>query len=48
MTEQGTEYARRLAIIKDLAKTAAKELAEHERQVAAEIRRPVREKRLAG
>ncbi len=48
MTEQGTEYARRLAIIKDLAKSAAKELAEHERQVAEAARRPAKPRKLAG
>jgi hypothetical protein len=32
-TEKGTEYARRLAVIRDLAESAAKELAEHQRNV---------------
>ena len=39
MTEQGTEYARRLAIIRDIAESAAKELTEHQRQVATAVRR---------
>lgn len=43
-TEQGTEYARRLALIRDIANTAVKELKEHQRQLEAEMRRPDRRK----
>ena len=32
-TEKGTDYARRLAVIRDLAESAAKELANHQRNV---------------
>jgi hypothetical protein len=38
-TEQGTEHARRLTLIRDIAKGAAKELAEHQRQLEAETRK---------
>jgi len=37
-TEGGTEYARRLFLIRDIAQTAVKELAEHQRQLQAEMR----------
>ena len=37
MTEQGAEYARRVGMIRDLADSAAKELAEHQRKQAKEI-----------
>ena len=36
MTEQGTEGARRLAIIREIADSAVKELVEHQRTVEAE------------
>ena len=39
-TEQGTEYARRLAVIREIAESAVKELNEHQQQVEAETRRP--------
>ena len=39
MPELGTEYARRLVVIRDLAASAAKQLSEHQRKVAAEIRK---------
>lgn len=38
ITERETEYAMRLALIRSVADTAAKELAEHQRQLAAEMR----------
>jgi hypothetical protein len=39
MTEQGTEQARRLAMIREIAKTAVKELTEHQRQLDVEARK---------
>ncbi len=39
MTEQGTEYARRISVIRELADSAAKELAEHQRKLANEIQK---------
>ena len=39
MTEQGTEQARRLAMIRDIASTAVKELSEHQRKLEAEARK---------
>ena len=38
-TEKGTEHARRLGVIREIAETAAKELNEHQRQAEAETRR---------
>ena len=38
-TEQGTEYARRLTLIRHIAETAAKELAEIQRAVDAKTRK---------
>lgn len=46
MTEQGTEYAKRLAIIRHAAVSAAKDLTEHQGQLAREIRRVDEQKRL--
>ncbi len=43
-TEQGTEHARRLTLIRDTANTAAKELKEHQRQLEVEMRRMDRRK----
>jgi len=39
MTEQGTEYAKRVAVIRDIAESAVKELTEYQRKAAAEIRK---------
>jgi hypothetical protein len=39
MTEQGTEQARRLAMIREIANTAVKELTEHQRQLDEEARK---------
>ena len=39
ITEQGTEHARRLAVIREIANTAIKQLAEHQRELEAEARR---------
>jgi hypothetical protein len=44
MTEQGTEHARRLAVIRDIANTAAKEQKDHQREQEAETRRMDRRK----
>ncbi|HUD63096.1 MAG TPA: hypothetical protein VMQ17_00885 [Candidatus Sulfotelmatobacter sp.] len=38
-TERGTEYARRLTLIRDIAESAAKELIEHRRTIEAEKRK---------
>ena len=38
-TEQGTEYARRLGLIREIADSAVKELTEHQQQVEAETRK---------
>jgi len=38
-TEKGTEYARRLAVIRDLAESAVKEIMEHQRRAEAESRK---------
>jgi len=38
-TEQGTEYARRLTLIRAIAETAAKELVEIQREVEAKTRK---------
>jgi hypothetical protein len=38
-TERGTEYARWLTLIRDLAESAAKELVEHRRRTEAEKRK---------
>jgi hypothetical protein len=38
-TESGTEYARRLAVIRDLAESAVKEIMEHQRKAEAESRK---------
>jgi hypothetical protein len=38
MTEKGTEYSRRLAVIRDLAESAAKELTEHQKNLETETR----------
>jgi hypothetical protein len=38
-TEQGTEYARRLGLIREIADSAVKELTEHQQQVEEETRR---------
>ena len=35
-TEKGTEQARRLGMIREIAETAVKEMVEHQRQVEAE------------
>lgn len=45
-TEAGTEYARRLAVIREVADAPVKELAEHQRQAEAELRKA--DKRKAG
>ena len=39
VTEQGTESARRLALIRDIAESAVKELNEHQRKIEAERRK---------
>jgi hypothetical protein len=39
MTEQGTEQAKRLATIREIANTAVKELTEHQRQLDVEARK---------
>lgn len=39
ITERDPEYARRLTLIRDIAKAAAEELAEHQRKLAAETRK---------
>jgi hypothetical protein len=39
MTEQGTESARRITRIRDIAESAAKELTEHQRRIEAERRK---------
>ena len=44
ITEKETEYARRLALIRGVADAAAKELTEHQRQLAAEMRKTDRRK----
>jgi len=38
-TESGTEYARRLVVIRDLAESAVKEIMEHQRRAEAESRK---------
>jgi len=38
-TERGTEYARRLTLIRNIAESAAKELGEHQLRMEAERRR---------
>lgn len=38
-TEKGTEYARRLAVIRDLAESAIKEITEHQLKAEAESRK---------
>jgi hypothetical protein len=38
-TEQGTEYVRRLRLIRQIAETAAKELVEIQREVDAKTRK---------
>ena len=45
-TEQGTEQARRLGMIRQIAETSVKEMVEHQRQVEAETQQS--EKRKAG
>ena len=39
MTEKGTEQARHMAMIRDIAITAVKELIEHQHQLKAEARK---------
>jgi len=39
MMEQGTENARKLALIRDIADSAVKELREHQREIEAERRK---------
>jgi hypothetical protein len=40
ITEQGTEPARRLALIREIATAATVELTEHQRQLRADARNP--------
>jgi NTP pyrophosphatase (non-canonical NTP hydrolase) len=48
MTEPGTELAKRLTMIGDLAKSAAKDLTEHQRELREAMRKPDKHRRLAG
>jgi hypothetical protein len=47
MIEPGTELSERLTRIEDLAQSAAKDLTEHQRELAEAMRKPDKHKRLA-
>jgi Na+/citrate or Na+/malate symporter len=39
ITEEGTDYAKRLALIRDTAEAAAKDLREHQQKIEVEMRK---------
>jgi signal transduction histidine kinase len=43
-TEKDTDYAKRLTLIRDIAEQSANELKQHQRDLAAQIRKPEKRK----